>query len=158
MDDEVLARARALVQAMNAMSMPAQSLAVPTPIPVSDPVKVQSLNVDTGSGNIKAAAIKGSTLVTTFTDIRPLVQRGATIFIDGVECKISTGGEWSGGRIELTSDYAGETNFDAVITFAQSKKKSKKAEKKSPTPIAPNIIMKAVEDLDAFNSHIKSVG
>ena len=119
----------------------------------------QTLNGDTdASSGHRGAAINGSTLVTTFSDIRPFVERGATIFIDNTECKTSVYGEWTAGRIELAHDFTGLTNFNALISFSLTKKSAKTIAKKSPKPIESDVISRAVEGLDDFNKQYKAKG
>lgn len=163
MDDEVLQRARALVMAMNTISS-VQESHLPRHItenhssPIQSPVKNgSSISVQIGD-SYKGAAITGSTLVTTFTDIRPFLERGSVIYIDGTECRVSTGGEWTANRIELAHDFLGVTNFDAQITLSVAKKGVKTLVKRSPRPIAGNIISQAVEGLDDLAKQYKSKG
>jgi hypothetical protein len=191
--DEVLNRARALMQAMNTMSME-QNIAIEratrtmtlhdgtssskssSPMKNSQTEKKSNPNrlpklklgsteedshIDTNNYSssdnkndtaaFRGAAISGSTLITTFTDLRNHVKRGGTISIDGTVYTIASGGELTANRIELSEDYKGATNLDAAIALTDKVKPVRFVKKASPRPISPGLLMNAVQGLEAIS-------
>ena len=55
----------------------------------------------------KGAAFNGSSLLTTFTDLRPFLNRGDSLLVDGISCAIKADGEFSASRVELSDDFNG---------------------------------------------------
>jgi hypothetical protein len=193
MDDDVLLRARALMQAMNAMTMEQnvsveratrsmtllgggdQSSTSPTKSsPLKKPSRLPKLKVDDDSvskdislnagfidGNnggqiCRGAAISGSTLLTTFADLRNFVKRGEQIIVGGTPYTIAVSGELTANRIELAEDFKGATNLDVAITLAHPVKQKKVLRKASPKPVAAGLLMNAVQGLDAITKLVSS--
>jgi len=106
---------------------------------------------DVGSRKVfKGAAISGSSLVTTYGDIRPFAPRGSVVFIDSIKCKLCDSGEWTASRVELTNDYPGDTNLDAeiAITVTAEVVKKRSPRKNKAAPVSSSDILGAVAGLD----------
>ena len=93
-----------------------------------EPKGAHASKVLDGKNSFAGAAIKGSSLLNTVGDIRPFVQRGSTILINNVPYEVSLTGEWNSNSVQLSTDYAGETNFSVAIlipdgSFSPKKKK-----------------------------------
>ena len=93
-----------------------------------EPKGAHASKVVDGKNSFAGAAIKGSSLLNTVGDIRPFVQRGSTILINNVSYEVSLTGEWNSNSVQLSTDYAGETNFSVAIlipdgSFSPKKKK-----------------------------------
>ena len=105
----------------------------------------------------KGSAIRGSSLLNTFNDIRPHIQRGATLLIDGVTYETATTGEWNSYSVQLTSDYEGETNFSVNIVLPSSslspkRKKVNPTKKSKPVSQEKNQPMPIQKDQDMGNN------
>jgi hypothetical protein len=85
----------------------------------------------------KGAAIAGSSLVTTYGDIRPYVPRGSVIKIDGNVCRLLEKGEYTASRVELVEDYRGETNLDVSIEVGFENSSGTKSPKKNKAKVVP---------------------
>jgi len=106
-------------------------------------------------GSFYVSVIKGSSLVSTKKDLRNVLKGGSVIQIDGKEYTISSrhGAEWSCSRIEISSDFTGETNLRAeliVKDFVRSSPRKKKLN--SMEPISSSEIRDAVRALDAIDN------
>jgi hypothetical protein len=90
-------------------------------------------------------------LLNTAADLRAVLQRGSTIFINEVPYETSLAGEWGASCVQLAVDYAGETNFSVTIRVpnsSQSPKKKKGAGAGKPDDAN---ISQTVKDLDSIN-------
>ena len=56
----------------------------------------------------RGAAFNGSSLLTTYTDLRPFLFKGQHFFVDGIPCRFKVDGESSSSRLELQEDFAGK--------------------------------------------------
>lgn len=115
-----------------------------------------------GKNAFKGSAIRGSSLLNTVGDIRPFVQRGSPILVNGVTYDISLVGDWNANSVQLTTDYAGETNFDVSIvipagSFSPKRKKGGTAAKDSASSHAS--LAQSMDQLnsitEAFNVKLK---
>lgn len=110
----------------------------------------------------KGACIKGSSLITTFTDIRPWCPRGSILILNGHSYTISMEGDYSGTRITLSNDFVQDTNLDCMISIGGNeleqarKKNNKKVIKRDIQPVSSSAIQSAVQDLD-FITNMKAV-
>jgi hypothetical protein len=181
MDDDVLLRARALMQAMTAMTMeqnvsveratrsmtllgggdqsssspikssPSKKSSRLPKLKVDEDIASMDISLNSNVGEIcRGAAISGSTLLTTFADLRNFVKRGEQIIIGGTTYTIAASGELTANRIELAEDFKGATNLDVAITLAHPVKQKKILRKASPKPVAAGLLMNAVQGLDAI--------
>jgi hypothetical protein len=101
--------------------------------------------------SFRGSAIKGSSLINTQGDIRAFVQRGATIRVGGGDYQIATVGEWAAGCVQIATDFAGDTNFELVITIPAESYSPKR--KKAHSPVKNTNILQAVESLDGIKEH-----
>lgn len=76
--------------------------------------------------------------------------RGSTIFIDNLKCVLKENGEWTASRVELISDYSGDTNLDAEIkvTLTADVVNRRSPKKNKAVPVASRDIMGAVAGLE----------
>lgn len=85
---------------------------------------------------VKGAAIQGSSLISTFEEVRNLLQSGQPIFVNGHEYsthQTKLPSAWPAGCIELSSDYQHGSDYSAAIEFEiYAKPKVKKEKKKGP--------------------------
>eukprot|EP01041_Mallomonas_annulata_P013386 gene13386-28380_t len=112
------------------------------------------------SREFKGAVIQGSSLITTYSDIRACTTRGSKINIDGINCIIATKGEWNGSRIELEKDFSGPTNLDAIIIIEITEEiinKKSSPKKIKMIPISSYEISNAVTDLNDFKDRMASI-
>jgi hypothetical protein len=99
----------------------------------------------------RGAAIQGSTLVTTYGDIRQFAPRGSQIIIDSNVVQLAEKGEWSASRIELSEDYKGSTNLDALIEIPFTNAQPYGSPKKNKAKIVPpGEIIGAISGLEAI--------
>jgi hypothetical protein len=171
MADDLLLRARALINASNAVSNVQMFPSINKNVNISSSQhnspdrKPRRQEADvTLDANIttefKCAAFKGSSLVTTFKDIRKFAPRGGYIFIDGHRCKISNTGEYAANRVELVEDFPGETNMEAVVQSAAMKNKGKKKEIKernNAMPIPKEAFSGALAGLEDVNDFVNNL-
>lgn len=126
MDTELLQRARRLNAAAQEIADRLRS-SHETPAPVTSPKQNQmkspakegrsstSLSPLAGKTTeshreFRGAAFNGSSLLTTFTDLRPFLSRGDGLLVDGISCSIKAEGEFSASRVELSDDFKGIMN------------------------------------------------
>lgn len=167
--DDILARAKLLAQAANQVAeqmsnqvseykavVDARKAQDATHAAIEADKKAQHDNdkvvtmQDVGSfKGVKGAAINGSSLVTTYEDIRPLAPRGSMVVIDKIQCKLKMNGQWTASRVELESDFPGETNLDAEIKVAVTADtvKRRSPKKNKAAPVSSSDIMGAVAGL-----------
>ena len=157
-NDPLLAKARALTLAARKTSENFHQHSIQTEhkekIEVQHPIiDLEYTSRQSPSKTFRASVIRGSTLINTHTDIRNIVKRGDHIYVDGNLVKIAIKGEWQSNRIEIDSDYAGDTNFDAVITFdpASINSQTPVKNKKKVVPIPSEDIQSAILQLNAVN-------
>lgn len=175
MDDELLMRARTLTAAAQVIAKQLENTKITSSntineddndnnnngTPSPDRLKqynhhVQFKNPEEVEDKVyswKGACIKGSSLITTFTDIRPYCPRGSTIILGGYPYIISMEGDNNANRITLSSDFIQDTNLDCMISISgneleQAKKRNKKVIKKEMQPVSTSAIQSAVQDLD----------
>lgn len=107
---------------------------------------------DIGSSKtFKAAVINGSSLITTYSDVRQFAPRGSVIYIDDNECTLAMKGEWLANRIELSKDYPGTTNLEAIISIPITENlvnSKKEMVKHKAVPVSSEDISSAVQKLD----------
>lgn len=160
MDDPVLLRAKFLLSAF-------QDVEPPTNV---DKNAVNNLKSSIVSTDILCGAIKGSSLISTYSDARSIAKRGHYVYIDGNKCQVAEDGDWTSTIVQLAHDFDGATNLNAVITLVPSANKpkkdtkdKKKVTKTLPSPKVPDvtissdepyndILQKANSLLSAFNS------
>ena len=172
MADDLLLRARALINASNAVNnvqmFPAINKNVninsqPNSPPPARKSAKQESNIPLDSNittEFKCAAFNGSSLVTTFKDIRKFAPRGGFVVIDGHRCKISSTGDYSANRIELVEDFPGETNMEAIVQSAAMKNKGKRKEVKernNAVPIPKEAFSGALAGLDDVNDYVNNL-
>lgn len=169
MDTKLLERARRLNAAahemagqLNASVSPDEPVARETATtgtasantsPKRSPLK-PSLQVDAGSGKgegreFRGAAFSGSSLLTTYADLRPFLSKGDAFFVDDVLCMQRSDGELSASRVELAEDFRGPTNIDAVIRLQTVTKRKQRAARPSMQPVASEDIRSATSQLDS---------
>ena len=174
MNDPILARARLLVNAAAAIpTFHSGSVNVSPDSPIDASVSSSGspqrsptcAQRQKAAGSSKAAwrqfkctVITGSSLVSVTIpgggDIRNHVKRGMAVQIDGVDYQLSTkkAAEWSATRVELTQDYAGETNFDAALGVSEAAQRSPSKKKVNlAEPVASQDIRGAVLGLDSLS-------
>jgi hypothetical protein len=80
--------------------------------------------------------------------------RGSTIYIDNTKCVLKENGEWTASRVELTSDFTGDTNLDAAIQVEMTADavKRRSPKKNKAAPVASRDIMGAVAGLEGSMS------
>ena len=136
-DDPILARARLLVSlAGNASG----SMDVARTSPRGD--------TELPEGTFLVTAIKGSSQLSTKSDLRNVLKRGANVTVDGVEYTLSS---LSDRRIELSSDFAGSTNLQAMMIVRDFIRSSPKKNKNSVGPVSSSDIRDAIRALDSIN-------
>jgi hypothetical protein len=93
------------------------------------------IQIITQKKEVKGAAIQGSSLISTFEEVRNLLQSGQPIFINGNEYlthATKPSSSWPSGCIELSRDYQHGSDYSATIEFEMySKPKAKKEKKKA---------------------------
>lgn len=152
LEDEVLLRARALISAMSAVNVPEQINKAIVIEHMDDGISSQPSHDNKPIQGFSCAAFNGSSLITTYGDIRSFVVQGGIIIIDSNKVKTSATGEWSANRIELAEDYSGETNLEATISFVKGNEKIKRAKQaSSAVPVESSEILKALEGLNDVN-------
>lgn len=147
--DDILKRAKMLLSFMSPDSNSSQS---------SDQYNSNNNNNDQNNTQLnKVSVIKGSTIITTYNDVRHIAIRGSYISIDDNICQVSKEGEWTNKCITLIADYPGENNFDAIINKADYPEKvittTKKGFKKkinSSSNSSVSKIKQAVANLDTI--------
>ena len=177
MDDPILARARLLISAANAIDSKLQSysptknevpssssprrgstknVAVEATSPTK-PIRVKSAAREGRPANaVKCAVITGSSLVNTTSDIRLQLKAGSIVLIDGIECQISEStSEWSASTVALQHDWTEATNFDAWLEITSIKPKRSPAKNKSKrintaVAVPASDIHDAVRQLDSM--------
>jgi len=172
MDDGILERAKLLSQAANQMASELSSQAQEYKAVVDARHKDQALSAaedmhqkkladkqrlpkgkDIGNQKeFRGAVISGSSLITTYADMRAFVPRGSVIVIDGLSCRLqnTNNAEWTANRMELLEDYKGPTNLDAVIqtTVTADVVRRRSPKKNKAAPVQSRDIMSAVSNLD----------
>lgn len=125
MESDLIQRARRLNAAAQAMADRLQATADnPSPPPSSSTPRQQSSPFDKAEAALttsprrnegeeshrefKGAAFNGSSLLTTFTDLRPFLNRGDGLLVDEIPCAIKGDGEFSASRVELCEDFQGK--------------------------------------------------
>jgi len=100
------------------------------------------------------SVIRGSSLLSTKSDLRHMVQRGGVVIIDGVEVKLSDKPhcEWSDRRLELSSDWTGDTKIQATLTVRNLISRSPK-KKTFAQPVASEDIQHAVAPLYTMSTN-----
>ena len=140
MDDPILARARLLVSLAGNASGP-MDVAVPARMsPRGD--------TELPEGTFLVTAIKGSSQLSTKSDLRNVLKRGANVTVDGVEYTLSS---LSDRRIELSSDFSGSTNLQAMMIVRDFVRSSPKKIKNSIGPVSSSDIRDAIRVLDTIN-------
>lgn len=76
----------------------------------SSPSKAATTTDIATNKTFKGAAFRGSSLLTTYTDLRPQLTRGTTFYVDGIPCVHKLDGEFSASRIEMNEDFTGTFN------------------------------------------------
>lgn len=157
-DDPLLARAKLLVNIANGLpSGPAVISKTSSPRQTSP--RGRSLHDFNGFGNeqlpngsFHVSVIRGSSLVSTHGDVRSTIKRGSTIIIENQEYILSSrpGSEWSASRVELSTDYVGETNMYARLDVRDFARKSP-TKKKAIEPVSSSEIRNAIKGLDEIN-------
>jgi hypothetical protein len=105
----------------------------------------------------KGAVFNGSSLLTTFQDLRPFLNKGNTFYVDDIVCSHKVDGEMSASRIELSEDFVGSTNFDAYIKIKITKGTHKKSRGKNiMLPVDSQDIKNALRTLDNIEILSKS--
>jgi len=121
----------------------------------SSPRRKQTASGDAGGMKFKVSVITGSSLVSVLSagDIRNHLKRGATVDIEGKTYALSTkiGSEWSSTRIELASDYDGESNLNACLNLKATARRSPK-KKNVAEPIPSSDIRSAIAGLETIHS------
>jgi len=177
MDDELLMRARTLTAAAQVIAQQLEDTKIlsnnnkdnDNDIPSPERLKQHNHHihfhnpeeVEDKSYSWKGACIKGSSLITTFSDIRTWCPRGSTIILNGHPYIISMEGDYSGTRVTLSSDFIQDTNLDCMISIGgneleQAKKKNKKVIKRDIQPVSSSAIQSAVQDLD-YITNMKAI-
>ena len=126
MDSDLLQRARRLnaaaqeiAERLRSSQEPAPPSSSPRRPPPTSPAKetrTASPLVGVSSEShreFKGAAFNGSSLLTTFTDLRPFLNRGDSLLVDGISCTIKADGEFSASRVELSDDFQGIQHEDS---------------------------------------------
>ena len=154
MDNDLLARAKALVAMSEGFQLPDLSH-LTDPNDLSNDNNNDNNNNNTSSSSppksnnnnnnnykikhsVIVAAIKGSSLVTTQKDVRTLCHRGDLILIDKHEYHIAKGGEFSASRIALDKDFIGPTNIEAVLEIVHQSSSNKSFNKHSSSSSSGN--------------------
>jgi len=171
MDDELLLRARTLTAAAQVIAQQLENTKITSNNDnddddndnISSPERLKQHNhhvhfknpeeVEDKSFSWKGACIKGSSLITTFTDIRPYCPRGSTIMLGGHSYSIAMEGDYNASRVTLSSDFIQDTNLDCTISISgneleHAKKRTKKVIKREMQPVSSSAIQSAVQDLD----------
>jgi len=116
-----------------------------------DPKGTHASKIVDGKNSFAGAAIKGSSLLNTVGDIRPFVQRGSTILINNVPYEVSLTGEWNSNSVQLSTDYAGETNFSVSILIPDGSFSPKKKKGSTSVGVSKGMDMKQmVQGLDSI--------
>lgn len=172
MSDDLLARAKFLINAANGISnitmLPSiqnhstdvNIVSSPSPKKIKQNSMVSPPISDDAGGQFKGAAFNGSALITTYKDCRKLAPRGSYFIVDGNKVKVSTEGEWNANRITLTEDYKGETNLDACIAACTATKSNVNKRKKAPNaavPIPTGELSSALSGLEDVQEYVNSV-
>lgn len=159
-DDELLNRARMLSAAAN--NIAAQQIKISANVDINSPASPGSSSTSSpqrkgdGAGappSFKGAAIHGSSLLTTFSDMRSWCPRGSSLLIDGIQCTVSETGEHSSTRLHLTKDFSGPTNLEATLVPTANEQSIKTVKiKKSIRPVDSTDIKDAVKGLEGFTT------
>eukprot|EP01032_Pedospumella_encystans_P013369 gene13369-15396_t len=110
-----------------------------------EPKGAHASKVVDGKNSFAGAAIKGSSLLNTVGDIRPFIQRGSTILINNVPYEVSLTGEWNSNSVQLSTDYAGETNFSVAILIPDGSFSPKKKKGSAPAGASKGMDMKQMK-------------
>ncbi|RYH30368.1 hypothetical protein EON65_05425 [archaeon] len=98
--------------------------------------------------SFKASVFQGSSLVATAEDIRGLLEPGHEVFVNTVPY-LTHGtkfpSKWTTKTVELSSDYTGETNLEAEISFMPKSRSARKLKPISLNKKASNKETKSVE-------------
>ena len=109
---------------------------------------------------MKCAVITGSSLVNTTSDVRAKLMPGSHVVIDGTPCRVSDStAEWTPSTIALQQDWAGDTNFDAVLELKaprpkRSPSKLSQPRKNTASAVPASDIHAAVSQLDTLMSSL----
>ena len=160
MDNDLLRKAKALRDGANALADSLAGMSIMNNNRESPTKSVgtaaSELHCDTSAdcagGGFRCGVIHGSSLLTTYDDIRGRCTRGSTIVIDNqYQCRIATKGEYSATQIQLQDDYGGPTNMQAVLNPAiNTSNKKLKSRVKATEPIPTTEIQDAVRQLDSI--------
>eukprot|EP01032_Pedospumella_encystans_P015369 gene15369-17583_t len=116
-----------------------------------EPKGAHTSKVVDGKNSFAGAAIKGSSLLNTVGDMRPFIQRGSAILINNVPYEVSLTGEWNSNSVQLSTDYAGETNFSVAILIPDGSFSPKKKKGSAPAGASKGMDMKTmVQGLDSI--------
>ncbi len=162
MDNDLLRKAKALRDGANALADSLAGMSIMNNNNNSPAKSVGSVASDIyseipldtavgGGSGFRCGVIHGSSLLTTYDDIRGRCTRGSIIVIDNQhQCKIATKGEYSATQIQLQDDYAGPTNMQATLHPAVNNNNNKKLKNrvKATEPIPTTDIQNAVKELD----------
>ena len=161
MDNDLLRKAKALRDGANALADSLAGMSIMNNNRESPAKSVGSAAselhydapVETAGGGYRCGVIHGSSLLTTYDDIRGRCTRGSTIVIDNQhQCRISTKGEYSATQIQLQDDYGGPTNMQAMLNPAiNNSNKKMKNRVKATEPIPTTEIQDAVRELDMIS-------
>lgn len=117
-----------------------------------------SMNAADSKLSFRCGVINGSSLVTTYDDIRGYCKQGSKIYINGTQYQLrGIGGEWISNCVELLSDYSGETDFNAVIEISQkgNAKATHRYENTGLKPVSSVDIYDSVKSLDSLNTDLR---
>lgn len=117
----------------------------------SSPPREAAQKLVEGKNAFKGSAIRGSSLLNTVGDIRPFIQRGSCLLVNGVSYELSVTGDWNANSVQLTTDYAGETNFDVTITIPAGSFSPKRKKGSAPKDSASSHASLA-QSMDQLNS------
>lgn len=106
------------------------------------------------------SVIPGSSLINTSVDVRLCVRRGGEVLIDGMPYATALDGEWSSSCIQLSTDFIGDTKFDARLTLSKDAEPPRfntnsDKQKTSIKPVASTDIAGAVQNLSAVQRDFK---
>lgn len=162
--DELLMKAKLLIQQSASIKNQAQEnspnrisnnkVEIVKNLVNSPTLRTQEISTDFDTNDCYAftcAAINGSSLITTYSDIRSYCKMGSRVFIDKNVCYIkAVGGEFGSNRISLSTDYSGETNLNALLQIPKVASNKFRYENIGPQPIPTENITIAVQALDSL--------
>ena len=139
MDDGLLLHAKRLSAAANAvaegltsslegLNRQKEATKSDKSLPKSPPKQFEvplRISVESGAGEIlrtsksefsptkifRGAAFNGSSLLTTYTDLRPFLLKGQLFSVDGISCRFKEDGEYSSSRLEMQEDFTGPASY-----------------------------------------------